>query len=171
MSQSYGHLSVEQYGYAAEVGYGFRVTPQTLVIPKVRLEWTRSNLGAYTENGGEFPAQFNGTALEDSFLRGGVAVQAGSDAAAESQFWRQLCGRLSSDQDTVSGTLVGLGSLGSFSQTMDLSRDWVELEPGWISYRNRLQKTCHLTLGRQVNAGQKFDVPAYIVDAGFVLYF
>jgi len=32
-------------------------------------------------------------------------------------------------------------------------------------------KDFHVTCGLQVNVGEKFDVPAYLVDAGFVVYF
>ena len=170
-SQSFGRMSVEQYGYSAELGYGFRVRPQTLIIPQVSYNWTRSNLGAYTETGGEFPARFNGRALKDSFLRGGVAVKQNVSPVLNLNFGANYVTRLSSAQDTVSGTLVGLGSLGNFSRTMDLSRDWVELRAGLDFVPKSISKNLHLTLGGQVNAGQKFDVPAYIVDAGFVLYF
>ena len=171
MSQSYGQMSVEQYGYAAEVGYGFRVTPKTLVIPKVSFDWTRSNLGAYTENGGEFPALFNGTTLEDSFLRGGVAVQQAVTPLLNLNFDANYVVRLSSNQDTVSGTLIGVDSLGNFSQTMDLSKDWVELRAGLDFVPDPSAKDFHVTCGLQVNVGEKFDVPAYLVDAGFVVYF
>jgi len=169
--QSLGHLGAEQFAYAAEIGYGFRLAPQTLITPLASYEWMRSSLDGYNETGGAFPAHFDGRTLEDSYARGGVKVKQGLSSVLDLNLDANYVVRLSSTRNPVSGSLVGLGTYGVFNQNVELSKDWVELRTGVDYVPESISKNLHLTLGGQVNIGQEFDVPAYRIDAGFVLFF
>jgi probable HAF family extracellular repeat protein len=169
--QSTGRMKVDQYGYAAEIGYGFRVMPKTLITPMASYEWVHSRLGGYTENGGSFPAQFDGRTLADSYVRGGVKVKQGLSSVLDLNLDGNYVMRLSSTRNAVSGSLVGLGTTGAFAQNVQLSKNWFELRAGVDYVPEWVWKNLHLTAGYQVNLGQRFDVPTHRVDAGFVIYF
>jgi probable HAF family extracellular repeat protein len=169
--QSSGTMDAEQYGYAMEIGYGFRVTPQTLITPMASYEWVRSNLDAYTETGGTFPAQFDDRTLDDSYARVGVKVKQTVSAVLDLDFDANYVVRLSSTDNPVSGSLIGLGTIGVFSQEVELSRDWFELRAGIDYVPDFISEDLHVKVGGQVDLGQEFDVPDYRIDTGLVVFF
>jgi uncharacterized protein with beta-barrel porin domain len=169
--QSIGHMGVEQYGFAVETGYGFRVLPLTLITPAISYEWVRSSLDSYTEVGGAYPAHFDGRSLEDSYLRGGVKVKQSLSSALDLSVDANYVVRLSSTRGSVGGSLVGLGTSGLFNKNVELSKDWVELRTGIDYVPEVISKNLHLTFGVMVDFGQKFDVPSYRIATGLVLFF
>ncbi len=169
--QSTGHMDLEQYGFAAEIGYGFRVAPRTLITPVASYEWIRSSLGAYTETGGAYPTHFDNRSLEDSYVRGGVKVKQILSPVLDLNVDANYMVRLSSTRNPVSGSLVGLGTSGAFKESVELCKDWVELRAGVDYVPESISNNLHLTLGGQVDLGQKFDIPSYRIDTGFVLFF
>lgn len=169
--QSTGNMDVEQYGVTAEIGYGFRTAPQTLITPAVSYAWVCSDLGAYAETGGTYPAQFDNRSLEDSYLRGGVQVKQSLSSVLDLTVDANYVVRLSSTGNPVSGALVGLGTSGAFSENVALSKAWGELRTGLDYVPESISKNLHLTVGGQVGLGHHFEIPSYRIDTGFVLYF
>ncbi len=169
--QSSGTMDAEQYGYAMEIGYGIQVTPQTLVTPTASYEWVHSSLDAYTETGGSFPAQFDDRTLDDSYVRAGVKVKQTVSAVLDLDFDANYVLRLSSTDNPVSGSLIGIGAIGVFSQDVELSRDWFELRAGIDYVPEFISNDLHVRLGGQVDFGHEFDVPDYRIDTGLVVFF
>lgn len=169
--QSAGEMDVEQYGLAMEVGYGFRVTPQTLITPVAGYEWLSSSLGAYTETGGAFPARYDERTLDDSYARAGVKVKQSVSSVLDVNLEADYVARLSSNDKPVSGSLIGLGTTGVFNQDVELSEDWAELKAGIDYVPEYISKDLHVRIGCQVDLVQDIDVPAYRIDTGLVFYF
>lgn len=166
--QSTGRMGVHQQGATLEGGYGFRLSPRTLVTPSLSFEWLQTKLGGYTETGGSFPARFDARTLVDSYARGGLKLQREFGVASNMTLEGNYVARLSSGRNPVSGTLLGLFA---FSSSVEHSQSWAELRVGIDHVPVSVSKNLHLLLRYEANLGQRFDVPAHRVEAGFAYYF
>lgn len=103
--------------------------------------------------------------------RAGLKVKHTLASALDLDFDMNYVLRLSSTDNPVSGSLIGLGSIGVFNQEVELSKDWFEARAGLDYAPEFMQHNMHIKLGVQMNLGQEFDVPEYRIDTGLVYYF
>ncbi|HMK56992.1 MAG TPA: autotransporter domain-containing protein [Dissulfurispiraceae bacterium] len=171
VDQSTGSMSVHQFGFITDVGYGIRILPKTLVTPRLGYEYVRTRLGAYRETGGTFPAEFDAVTVRSSFLRAGVQLQQdildSLAVTAEGNYIYRLTGTGSS----ISGRIPELGDIGTFTETVALTRNWTELRAGLIYTPYWLSKNLRITFGYTANFAQGFDISSHRFDSGFIIYF
>lgn len=122
--QSRGETDGMGYALAARLGYEFPVSEAVNLMPYGEIEWSRTELDAYTETGGGIPASY-GEQNNDrlvSRLGAEASTQLGEDVTAR---FRGAWGhRLSGDNGSVFVTALGISQNIRSASSKD---DWAEL--------------------------------------------
>jgi len=169
--QSAGSMEVRQFGFITDIGYGIRLLPKTLVTPHLSYEYVYTKLGAYRETGGTFPAEFDAVKIKDSFLKAGIQLQHDLSDSFIITLEGSYIDRLTGSGSAISGRIPGLGDIGSFNETVSLTKNWTELRAGLIYKPIWLSNNLRFTFGYTANLWHQLDICSHRFDTGLIIYF
>ncbi|MEN3931733.1 autotransporter domain-containing protein [Microvirga sp. W0021] len=119
----------QSWGALGRVGWSFAMLDKTWLTPYAEIEWTRSKVGGYQEEGGPFPIAFKNQTARELISRLGLEVRHQFSDSFEMFARAAWAHRLSGHADILKGIMIDTYDVSSGNIRLS-KKDWAELAVG-----------------------------------------
>ncbi|MEN3931732.1 autotransporter domain-containing protein [Microvirga sp. W0021] len=147
---SKGSADGQSWGALGRIGWRFTALDRTWVMPYAEIEWTRSKIGGYQEEGGPFPFIFEGQTARELVSRFGIEFRHEFSDRFEIFGQAAWAYRLSGHANALKGVMVEKFNLSSGAISLP-KKSWAELALGasWkITPDTRLSGSVSTAIGK-----------------------